>query len=245
MEIGYFIINIVEGHDSNCGKIMMVKANPVGDKIWGKEFVLTTENERTEMFDFPYEDNFIESLCEIAKNQEIFHPTRSEFVDVRVYDEDTKRFVIVHRHINLLCKCMLSKPSMNYYIKEITYNDFDFYKMNETWDFSDNIIKTPHGSLAFNSFRECSFGGMNGILFNSNGILDFENNDGCPIESVNISSIAIMRQAGNAWLWTYLFDKGNKPIASLCGYDNLGGLNIYMSDLKEEFHTMSNGSWVI
>lgn len=233
MEKEYFIMDIGDGQDSKYGKILIVKANPVVTNSFGFRHVSEMRGEHTEMFHFPLSNLYIDQLVQIAQNQQIWHPEQDDFVDSRVRDENTNRVITVHRHIDLVNTLELTKPKMTYHVKEITFNNSDFSKLEATWNFTEDGIETPHGFISFSSFMKVSQSGMNGLQFDTEGVLYFEDIDNCPIEDAYISTVAVMRQPYNAWLWIYLIDADGQTIASICGYDDLDGFSKYVSALSK------------
>jgi len=233
MEKEYFIMDIGDGQDSKYGKILIVKANPVVTNSLGFRHVSETRGTHTEMFHFPLSNRYIDPLVQIAQKQQIWHPAQEDFVDSRVRDENSNRVVTVHRHVDLTSALELSKPKMRYHVKEITFNNSDFSKLEESWDFTEEGIETPHGFISFNSFMEVSQSGMNGLQFDTEGVLYFDDIDDCPIEDAYISTIAVMRQPYNAWLWVYIIDEDGETIASICGYDDLDGFSKYVTAFKK------------
>lgn len=230
MEKEYYIMDIGDGEDSKYGTILMVKANPVTTNSLGFKTVRETRGEHTEMFHFPLSKHYIDFLVQIAQNQLIWRPNQDDFKDERVRDENNDRIITVHRHIDLLETQQLTKATMKYHTKEITFNNSVFSILEETWEFSEEGINTPHGFISFNSFMEVNQNGMNGLQFDTDGILYFDGIKNCPFEDVFISAIAVMRQPYNVWLWLYLIDEDGETIASICGYDN--GYPQYVAKLK-------------
>jgi len=235
MEREYLIMDIVDGQDSKYGKILIVKANPVTTNSLGLRYASDIRGTHTELFHLPLSKRYIDPLVQIAQNQQIWSPNENDYKDERVRDERNNRILTVHRHKDLINAFQLSKPKMKYHVKEITFNNSDFSKLEETWDFSENGIDTPHGSISFNSFMEVSQSGMNGLQFDTDGILYFDDIDNCPLEDAYISTVAVMRQPFNAWLWLYLINEDGVTIASICGHDDLGGFSKYVANLRKAY----------
>lgn len=70
-----------------------------------------------------------------------------------------------------------------------------------------------------------------------NGWLDL--GEYCPSssmsKSVNVRTVAVMRQPRNVWLWVYMFDDAGQPIAVFCGTDSFDentGFAKYVNELK-------------
>ena len=235
MEREYLIINVVDGEFSKHEKVLIVKANPVTTNSFGYRHVLETIGRHTEIFHLPLHKRYIESIVEIAQKQQLWHPNEEDFVDVRLRDETNNQIIIAHTHVDLLDNIQIHDATMNYHVKEISFNNADFSKLEETWDFSENGIDTPHGFISFNSFMEVSQSGMNGLQFDTDGILYFDDIDNCPLEDAYISTVAVMRQPFNAWLWLYLINEDGVTIASICGHDDLDGFSKYVANLRKAY----------
>lgn len=100
----------------------------------------------------------------------------------------------------------------------------------EDWIIGNKKIITPRGTLKIREFKIVEQNGMVGIQLSVRGSLDFSSMQNG--RSLEISTIAFMRQPHNAWLWGYTFDKVGYPIANFCGNDDLDGLMMYVRDLK-------------
>lgn len=111
---------------------------------------------------------------------------------------------------------------MEYKALEISYDYGTFHKINEcTWVFTDSDIITDKGFLTILGFQEVQQNGQVGIQMDVDGWLYL--GDYLPSspfnDSVWIRTLAIMRQPHNVWLWVYMFDENNNPVAAFCGLD--------------------------
>ena len=73
-----------------------------------------------------------------------------------------------------------------------------------------------------------------GIQFSVSGTLnvaDFRCANGFR-NTIEVATFAIMRQPQNAWLWVYLFDNNDSPMAYFCGFDDLDCFANFVSLLK-------------
>lgn len=52
--------------------------------------------------------------------------------------------------------------------------------------------------------------------------------------TIEISTLAILRQPCNVWLWVYLFDDDGGSVAVFCGHDDLDAFARYMDDMSSD-----------
>jgi len=127
---------------------------------------------------------------------------------------------------------------MKYQVQQISYDYCTFQDIEEcTWDFTMSEIHTDKGSLDVLGFQEVEQNGQVGVQMSVNGWLDLgEYSPSSPInESVNVKTLAIMRQPHNVWLWVYMFDDDDQPVAAFCGTDGFDESNSfakYVNELK-------------
>ena len=127
---------------------------------------------------------------------------------------------------------------MKYQVQQISYDYCTFQDIEEcTWDFTTSEIHTDKGSLDVLGFQEVEQNGQVGVQMSVNGWLDLgEYSPSSPInESVNVKTLAIMRQPHNVWLWVYMFDDDDQPVAAFCGTDGFDESNSfakYVNELK-------------
>ena len=51
-----------------------------------------------------------------------------------------------------------------------------------------------------------------------------------------------MRQPHNVWLWVYMFDENNEPVAAFCGTDGLDETDSFAKYVKELKRMTDGGS---
>lgn len=132
---------------------------------------------------------------------------------------------------------------MKYQIQQISYDFCVFQDIEKcTWDFTTSEIHTDKGSLVILSFQEVEQNGQVGVQMSVNGWLNLgEYSLSSPIsESVNVRTIAIMRRAYNVWLWVYMFDGDNQPVAVFCGTDIFNGTTGF-DDYVRKLKRVSDG----
>ena len=119
---------------------------------------------------------------------------------------------------------------MKYQVQQISYDYCTFQDIEEcTWDFTMSEIHTDKGSLDVLGFQEVEQNGQVGVQMSVNGWLDLgEYSPSSPInESVNVKTLAILRQPHNVWLWVYMFDDDDQPVAAFCGTDGFDESNSF------------------
>ncbi|MCD8236681.1 MAG: hypothetical protein LUD00_08530 [Prevotellaceae bacterium] len=125
---------------------------------------------------------------------------------------------------------------MKYQVQQISYDYRTFQDIEEcTWEFTSSKILTDKGSLDIHGFQEVEQNGQVGVQMSVNGWLELgEYSPFSPLhESVNIRTLAIMRQPHNVWLWIYMFDEDDQPIAVFCGTDGFDETNSFSKYVKE------------
>lgn len=112
---------------------------------------------------------------------------------------------------------------MKYQVQQISYNFRTFQDIEEcTWDFNSSEIYTDTGYLDILGFMEVEQNGQVGVQMNVNGLLDLGRySDSSTINTVHITTLAVMRQPHNIWLWVYMFDDSNQPVAAFCGTEGI------------------------
>lgn len=134
---------------------------------------------------------------------------------------------------------------MKYQVQQISYDFRTFQDIKEcTWTFDVNEIETDKGSLDILDFMEVEQNGQVGVQMNVDGWLDLDeyHPDNSLDGPVNVQTIAIMRQPHNVWLWVYMFDENNEPIAAFCGTDGLDETDSFAKYVKELKRMTDGGS---
>lgn len=124
-------------------------------------------------------------------------------------------------------------PSMHFFVKEIDSTAQGQFTIipDETWRVTHTCIETPHGTLKVKKYVIVREGPLVGIQFTVKGTLDLSNLSSI-LGKQDISTLALMRQPHNVWLWAYAFDKSNVPIVNFCGNDELDGLTHFVSEIE-------------
>ena len=125
---------------------------------------------------------------------------------------------------------------MKYQVQQISYDYRTFLDIKEcTWDFTTSEIHTDKGSLDILGFQEVEQNGQVGVQMSVNGWLDLgEYSPSSHInESINVRTLAIMRQPQNVWLWVYMFDDDDRPVTAFCGTDGFEETNSFAKYVKE------------
>lgn len=122
---------------------------------------------------------------------------------------------------------------MKFFVKEIdsTANGQFTTIPNETWIVTPSYIETPHGTLKVKKYIIRRNGPLVGIQFTVKGTLDLSSLSSI-LGKQDISTLAIMRQPHNVWLWAYAFGTSNVPIVNFCGNDELDGLANFVSEIE-------------
>lgn len=130
----------------------------------------------------------------------------------------------------------LNKYTMVYHVLEadmLAIGNFESID-EEAWTIGDQFIITPHGNLKIENAIFVDKGTLVGIQFSVSGTLnvaDFRCANGFR-NTIEVATFAIMRQPHNAWLWVYLFDDNDSPMAYFCGFDDLDCFANFVSLLK-------------
>lgn len=125
---------------------------------------------------------------------------------------------------------------MKYQVQQISYDYRTFQDIEEcTWNFTTTEIHTDKGTLKILGFQEVEQNGQVGIQMNVDGWLNLNEyiSDSPLTGAIYVRTIAIMRQPHNVWLWVYMFDKDNQPIAAFCGTDVFDGTDCFSKYVKE------------
>lgn len=125
---------------------------------------------------------------------------------------------------------------MNYQVQQISYDYRTFQDIEEcTWNFTTSKINTDKGSLHILGFQEVEQNGQVGVQMSVDGWLDLD--EYIPLSPldgpVNVRTLAIMRKPHNVWLWVYMFDNDNQPVAAFCGTDGFDDTNSFAKYVKE------------
>lgn len=125
---------------------------------------------------------------------------------------------------------------MKYQVQQISYDYRTFQDIEEcTWDFTTSEIHTNKGTLDILGFQEVEQNGQVGVQMDVDGWLDLDEYVlFSPIDGpVNIRTLAIMRKPHNVWLWVYMFNETNQPVAAFCGTDGFDEINSFAKYVKE------------
>ena len=128
---------------------------------------------------------------------------------------------------------------MKYQVQQISYDyrTFDDIKAS-TWIFTTSEIHTDKGKLDILDFQEVEQNGQVGVQMSVEGWLDLgQYNSSSPLDgSINVRTLAIMRKPHNVWLWVYMFDECDRPIAAFCGTDGFDESNSFARYVQELHH---------
>ena len=128
---------------------------------------------------------------------------------------------------------------MKYQVQQISYDyrTFDDIKAS-TWIFTTSEIHTDKGKLDILDFQEVEQNGQVGIQMSVEGWLDLDQyNSSSPLDGpINVRTLAIMREPHNVWLWVYMFDECDRPIAAFCGTDGFDESNSFARYVQELHH---------
>lgn len=130
--------------------------------------------------------------------------------------------------------------TVKYYASEVALDggaNFENLSEEEIWQLSQSSIQTPYGTLKIEDVIFVNQNGMVGVQLSVSGRFKFDTfscSTGCE-PTVDLGTVAIMRQPYNVWLWMYMFDKNNCPVANICGHDDLDGFSKFVSSLKRRF----------
>ena len=125
---------------------------------------------------------------------------------------------------------------MKYQVQQISYDYRSFQDIEEcTWIFSKSEIRTDKGTLDILGFQEVEQNGQVGIQMSVDGWLDLDEYVSIsPLDGpVNVRTLAVMRQPHNVWLWTYMFDENDQPVAAFCGTDGFDETNSFAKYVHE------------
>lgn len=132
---------------------------------------------------------------------------------------------------------------MIYQVQQVSYDSSTFQDIKVcTWEFTTSEILTDKGSLDILGFQEVEQNGQVGVKMSVNGWLDLGGySPSSPIsQSVNVRTIAVMRQPHNIWLRVYMFDEEDQPVAAFCGTDGYDEENSFAKFVKE-LNTLAHG----
>lgn len=133
----------------------------------------------------------------------------------------------------------LNKYQMIYHVLEADMSASGNFEsiVEEIWTIGDRFIISPHGNLEIQNAIFVDKGSLVGVQFSVSGTLniaDFRCANGIK-NTINVATLAIMRQPHNAWLWVYMFDDNDSPVANFCGFDDLDGFANFVSLLKSVY----------
>ena len=132
---------------------------------------------------------------------------------------------------------------MKYQVKQISYDQLTYQDIEECqWFFTSKNIQTDKGTLNIIGFQEVEQNGQVGVQMSVDGWLDLDKyTPFSPVNGpVNIRTLAIMRKPDNVWLWVYMFNENDQPVAAFCGteaWDAINSFARYVNELKR----MANG----
>ena len=117
---------------------------------------------------------------------------------------------------------------MKYKVQQITRDYHSFQDIEEcTWDFTLSEVHTDKGTLKIIGFQEVEQNGQVGIQMNVNGYMEIGKYTSNSSQVAKIQTLAIMRRPHNVWLWVYLFNEFDQPIAAFCGTDGFDDNNSF------------------
>lgn len=128
--------------------------------------------------------------------------------------------------------------SMKYNVQQISYDYRTFLDIKETaWSFTKSAIITDKGTLNILDFMEVEQNGQVGIQMNVDGFIKLSDyHPSSPLNDyTHVKTVAVMRQPHNVWLWVYMFNEYDNPVAAFCGWDEIDGFAIYVKELKRKF----------
>lgn len=135
---------------------------------------------------------------------------------------------------------------MKYKVLQITYNYNTFQDIEECiWYFTTSKIQTNKGNLDILSFEEVEQNGQIGVEIHVNGKLNLgEYSPFSPFcKPVDIKTVAIMRRPQNIWLWAYMFNEEDQPVAAFCGTDFGDDFDSFSKYVKE-LNRVAEGSGI-
>ena len=100
-ENGYKIMHIEDGIDSKYGNIHIIMANPVQNKGFGMFHCMTIDSD-TETFFIPANQRLLKQIMMIARGGGLWYPDKDDFVEEKIFNEDTKSHIMIHRHVSFL-----------------------------------------------------------------------------------------------------------------------------------------------
>ena len=238
MEKEYKILDIRDGSHGKFGSVIMVKANPIITNAMGMKYHTSHMCSETDSFLFPCDSSEIDEVLAIARSGRLWCPDEDDYTIERIKDRATGKSMQFYCHDSLYdydgdSDDMDDFCSMTYHCREYSINHGEFIDLpnEQDWDFDNESISTPYGVLYLKSFMEVNQGPLSGVQFSVYGELDFSSLDNA-LDSVNIETVAVMRQPYNVWLWIYMFDEDGNNIINFCGNDDLDGFMEYMTALK-------------
>ena len=219
----FVILKIDYNHLNSHGDVFLVYANPATPNPVIEGYYLFTDSvcPETEIFIFPQDMDIIRPIDQLCRQNELWEPDEFEFRPGGLTLPDNVRHT-AHYHESLFDDTP-APTIINYKAEEITFNNQDWIKFDEPqdWDFSVDEIATPYGYLDIEGYMEVQQNGLVGVQLAVSGYLYFADIPGYPGEDAGalITTVAVMRQPENLWLWVYLFDENQNPVASVCGLE--------------------------
>ncbi len=186
-------------------------------------------------FDFSEDDLFANLFRRREKN-----PLREQFRNTQPIKVGYNYFSNVISQVN---KSSLNKFYMKYTLWEVDFNGTgNFISLGdeedrEEWEIGDSYIITPHGTLEIKDAIFVNEGPLVGVQFQVNGTLtmdEFSCSHGFESD-IDVTTVALMRQPHNVWLWVYAFDENGNPVANFCGTDDLDGLANFIPFLERKY----------
>lgn len=233
----YLIMNIGDGNHSKYGKAVIIQANPVTNNGF-MEFYSETINSETEMFFVPDDGSILNPIMNLARMRRPWTPNVDEFDTETIRNEHTGLNVKINVHRRLSGKTVPFE--IEYTVREVSFDSSNFKDLeeDEKWTLTNESIETPYGHFDLEQVTFVDEGPLVGLQFGVFGYLRlsdiccYDGND----DGVFVSTIAIVRQPNNVWLWAYFMDSDGKNIATFCGNDELNnGLAEYVENFRKVF----------
>ena len=248
MEKEYKILEIRSGSHGKFGEVAIIKANPIMTNQFGMKSHISHICDKTEDFLYLPDSPELEEVIAIAQAGGIWRPDKFDFDTERVKERTTGRTLTIYCHDNLYgddeweeeeedVEDKGNRCTMIYHCCDYSVNSGEFKHLpsKENWKFDDKFISTPYGCLHLESYMQANQGPLVGFQFDTYGILDLSTFDSS-LDSVEIKTVAVMRQPHNVWLWVYMFDDEDNNIINFCGYDDSDGFKEYIEQLQILFN---------
>ncbi len=226
------------------GDVILVYANNIN---LGINAIRKIECNETELFVIsPYDYDTlgtVESIVNEERSGEVWCPEMTSFHKgvIILPDGSVKQ---AHCHFEL--EPNDSRIKFLYMSSEVSFDQRTWNKLAEgdewgyEWRFTLDDIHSPYGSFNIFSFREVRQNGLVGIQLDVSGSLSvkqlpgYSGND----EEIPVSTIAVVRQPHNVWLWIHLFDENGQYVAAFSGTEKNAfsdDFPNYISELKRSY----------